>query len=164
MREVLAAQGVADSALRDRLVRLSAGSPGQALALADEALWQQRRALLEGLTAPRPDSVGLARNWTDFAEDAGKETALHRRRAWLLLRLLIEALCDALHLQLGAPVRSCAPDEQALLRTLADRASSTTILALIERCLQAELQLGRYIQVSLVLEGLMDSLCPSLAA
>jgi DNA polymerase-3 subunit delta' len=164
VREVLAAQGVTETALLDRLVRMSAGSPGQALALADESLWQCRRALLEGLAAKQPDSVKLARDWFGFAEEAGKEAAAQRRRAALVLRLLIEALTDAVNLQLGAPIRSCAPDEQALLRALAERANAESILALIERCLHAELLLDRYIQVSLVLEGLMDGLCHPSAA
>jgi DNA polymerase III subunit delta' len=159
LREALAAQGVADPALLERLVRISAGSPGQALALADDSLWGCRRALLEGLAAKQPDSVKLARDWYGFAEQAGKEAAAQRRRASLVLRLVIEALGDVLNLQVGAPVRSCAPDEQALLRTLAERASAETILDRIERCLHAELLLGRYIQVSLVLEGLVDGLC-----
>ena len=31
-------------------------------------------------------------------------------------------------------------------------------MAMIERCLEAEIQLDRYIQVAVVLEGLMDGL------
>jgi DNA polymerase-3 subunit delta' len=162
VRAVLAAQGVAEAALVDRLTRLAAGSPGQALALADEALWQRRRACLQGLAAPKPDSVALARGLIEFAEEAGKEAAAQRRRAGLLLRLLIEALNDAVNVQLGVPVRSSGPDELALLRTLGERANTETILGLIERCLEAEAQLDRYIPMALVLEGLVDSLVRSL--
>src|SRR5262249_2864594 len=45
--ELLRANGVEDAALAERLVRLSGGSPGQALALADPELWAFRRKLLE---------------------------------------------------------------------------------------------------------------------
>jgi DNA polymerase-3 subunit delta' len=162
VREVLKAAGVVDAALLERLVRLSAGSPGQALALAEEALWQARRALVAGLAAARPDSVALARALVDFAEDAGKETALQRRRARLVLRLLVEALGDVIHVQLGMPVRSSAPDEQNVLRTLAERASAERLTGMIERCLDAEMQLDRYIQTGLVLEGLIDALVRTL--
>ncbi len=79
-----------------------------------------------------------------------------------MLRLLVEALNDAVNLQFGVPVRSCGPNEQALLRTLAEQAPTEAILAMIERCLEAEVQLDRYIQLGLVLEGLMDSLVQSL--
>ena len=162
VRDVLSAQGITDAALLERLVRLSAGSPGQALELADDALWQCRRGLLQGLAASVPDSVGLARGLFEFAEEAGKETAPQRRRAMLVLRLLIEALNDAINVRLGAPVRSCGPDELAMLRTLAERASVEAILGLIERCLEAEVLLGRYVQIVVVLEGLMDGLVHSL--
>ncbi len=73
VREVLAADGVTDAALLERLVRLSAGSPGEALALADETLWQARRTVIDGLASARPDSVALARGLNAFIEQAGKE-------------------------------------------------------------------------------------------
>jgi DNA polymerase-3 subunit delta' len=158
LREVLMAQGITDPSRLELLVQLAAGSPGQALALADDALWQCRRTLVAGLAAPRPDSVALARGLVEFAEDAGKELSLQRRRAALVLRLLIEALTDALSLSVGGPARSCAPEEEVLLRTLAERASPETFMSQIERCFEAEVQLDRYIQLAVVLEGLLDSL------
>jgi DNA polymerase-3 subunit delta' len=162
VREVLTAAGVADPALLERLVRLSAGSPGQALPLADYALWQARRAVVAGLAAARSDSVALARGLVEFAEDAGKETALQRRRARLVLRLLVEALGDVINVQLGMPVRSSEPDELNMLRTLAERANAERLTGMIERCLDAEMQLDRYIQTGLVLEGLVDALVRTL--
>jgi DNA polymerase-3 subunit delta' len=164
VREVLAAGGVTDAALLQRLVRLSAGSPGQALALADDALWEARRTLITGLAAAKPDSVALARGLVEFIENAGKEGSLQRRRARLVLRLLMEALSDVVNVQLDLPARSCGPDELTVLRTLAERASAERIAAMIERCLDAQMQLDRYIQVGLVVEGLMDALVQALRA
>jgi DNA polymerase III subunit delta' len=158
VRDALRAQGITEVGKLDRLVRLSAGSPGQALALADDALWECRRVLLAGLTERRPDPMAMAHGFIEFAEDAGKDGALQRRRASLVLRLLIEALNDALNICVDAPVRSCGPDEEALLRVLAERASPETFIAMIERCLEAEVQLDRYIQLAVVSEGLMDAL------
>src|SRR5207245_1529352 len=57
VRELVLAQGVEDESLLRRIVPLSGGSPGQALALADPALWEFRRSLLEALAQPRWDSV-----------------------------------------------------------------------------------------------------------
>ena len=51
-------QGIDDPDVLARLVRLSAGSPGQGMALADESLWKFRRSLLEALVKPNVDSVG----------------------------------------------------------------------------------------------------------
>jgi hypothetical protein len=145
-------------------VRLAGGSPGQALALADEALWQCRRTLLSGLAAAKPDSVVLARSLVEFAEEAGKDTSLQRRQLALVFRLLIEAFRDVLGICVGGPVRSGAADERVLLTTLAGRAGTETILARIERCMEAQAQLDRYIQLGLVVEGLIDSLVHGPAA
>src|SRR5207253_1902545 len=100
--QLLKKQGVADAKLVERLARMSGGSPGQALALADPALWDFRRQLIAGLTRPRPDSVALAKSWTHFIEEAGKEAALQRRRAAQVLRLLIEFLNDAVRISVGS--------------------------------------------------------------
>jgi DNA polymerase-3 subunit delta' len=162
VHEVLTANGVADAALRERLVQLAGGSPGEALAMADDSLWRCRQTLLTGLAAARPDSIGLGRGLHEFAEEAGKEGSLQRRRLLLVLRLLIEALREALNLRLGAPIRSAGPDEPTLLRTLAERASPEVLAGMIERCLEAEVQIDRYVPVSLVADGLMDSLGQSI--
>jgi DNA polymerase-3 subunit delta' len=146
-----------------RLVRLGRGSPGQALALADPELWTFRRTLLEGLLQARPDTVTLAKKWTQFVEEAGKETALHRRRAGQVLRLLIEFFDDALAVSLGGEPRLGDPEEMGLLRRLADRVDPDTLLRVLERCLEADTQTGWYIQLVLVLESLLDAVGVALA-
>ncbi len=156
--ELLQAQGIDDVALRARLVRLSAGSPGLAKELADPALWDFRRALLAGLTKTPVASVGLARQWIDFVEEAGKESAAQRRRAQLVLRLVIDFLDDALTLAMNGTPRRTEPDERPGLETLARRAGPDRLLEALERCLEADRQIDRRVQLVLVLEGLMDAL------
>ncbi len=158
VRTLLQKQEINDGAMLDRLVRLAGGSPGQALALADESLWKFRRELLTGFTQPKIDSVGLAKSFVEFAEEAGKEAASQRRRASQMLRLIIESFTDALRVQAGAAARSADSAELPLLASLAQRAAPEKIHALLERCLETETHLGRYVQVSLVVEGLMDAL------
>ena len=158
VRQLLQRQGIEDAGMLARLVRLSAGSPGQALALADESVWQFQRHLLEAFAQPKVDAVTLGISFVKFAEEAGKEAALQRRRANQALRLLIEALTDVLRLQAGAPARSAESAELPWLASLAQRAEPDKIQAMLERCLETEMHLGRYVQISLVLEGLMDSL------
>jgi DNA polymerase-3 subunit delta' len=155
---ILGKQGVSDPQAAARLVRLAAGSPGQALALAEPALWQFRGKLLQGLVQPRIDTVGLAKAFVEFVEDAGKETAQQRQRAGLVLKLLIEALADVLDVHAAGSAASAAAEDRAILENLAQRAQPDRILAILERCLEAEEHLGRYIQVSLVIEGLVDAL------
>ncbi len=156
--ELLQVQGVEDSALRARLVRLSGGSPGMAKELADPALWDFRRDLLAGLTKTPMASVDLARQWMDFVEEAGKESAAQRRRAQLVLRFLIDFLDDALTVALNGTPRRTEADERAGLETLAQRAGPDRLLEALERCLEADRQIDRRVQLVLILEGLMDAL------
>jgi DNA polymerase III subunit delta' len=144
--------------LLKRVVRLGGGSPGQALALADPALWDFRKKLLEELSRPKIDSMTLANSFVEFAEDAGKELPAQRRRASLMLRLLLEGFTDALNLNVGAKTKARDPDDLRLLHALQNRATPEKFMTLVERCLQAEQQIGRYVQLTLVLEGLLDAL------
>jgi DNA polymerase-3 subunit delta' len=154
---LLRAQGIEDRAQAERLARLSGGSPGQALALADSALWEFRRTLLTGLGGPRLDSVALARQWTEFVEEAGKEAAGQRRRAALALRLLIGLLQDALTLVQGGTPRLTDPEDARALQALVQRVDVEQLLALLERCLEADLQIDRRVQLVLILEALTDA-------
>jgi DNA polymerase-3 subunit delta' len=156
--QLLKQQGVEDSELAGRLARLSGGSPGQALALADPDLWKFRRILIDGLTVALPDSVALARQWVDFAAEAGKEMALQRRRAALVLRLLIDFLNDAVALSVGGTPRLVEASDQHSLQTLANRLDTDILLEIIDRCLEGDMQIDRYVQLALVLEGLLDDI------
>ena len=120
LQEVLRQKGVA-AEMMPRLSRLAAGSPGQALSLVDPALWEFRQILLRGLTQPRPDTVALAKAWTQFAEEAGKEAPVQRRRAVQVLRLVQAFLTDALTLSVGgqcAARETTSGDDQVLLQGL----------------------------------------------
>lgn len=155
---ILKQNDIQDAPLVQRLVKMADGSPGQALALADTGLWDFRKELLAGLAQSPIDSVGLGKSFTKFAEEAGKEASLQRRRAALALRLLLKALTDAMCLSLGTEPKTADPDDLRLLTILAKRAAPEKFLALLERCLETEQQIGRYVQLSLVLEALIDAL------
>jgi DNA polymerase-3 subunit delta' len=155
---VLQTQGVGDTEGRGRLIRLAGGSPGMALALADPELWEFRGSLLDAVSQPRFDSVALGRSFLSFVETAGKESALQRRRAQLVVRLLIDFLGDALAVRVeAAPQRTDASDRPAL-QALAARAEPETLMALLERCLQADEQIERRVQLVLILESLLDAI------
>jgi DNA polymerase-3 subunit delta' len=156
--ELLRFQGVEDPELIGRLVRLSGGSPGQGLALADPALWDFRRGLVQRLSRSAPDTVALAQEWTRFVEEAGKESAGQRRRAQLALRLLIEFLGDALCLSVGGKPKLAEPADLQSLQEVAARLEPDRLLEMLERCLEADAQIDRRVQLVLVVEGLLDSL------
>jgi DNA polymerase-3 subunit delta' len=155
--ELLRGEDLEDPALIERLARLSGGSPGQARALADPALWEFRRTLLQGLTVPPVDSVGLAQAWIRFVEEAGKESAVQRRRAEQVLHLLIEFLRDALALAVGDEPKPAEPEDLYALRELVKRADTNRLLQLLERCLAAVAQIDRRVQLVLILESLLDA-------
>jgi DNA polymerase-3 subunit delta' len=161
--ELLRAQGVADD-LRGRLVRLAGGSPGLALELADPALWEFRARFLAGLMRRPLDAVALGQLWSEFVEEAGKESAAQRRRAQVVLRLLIDLLDDALTLGLGCPPRRTGPEDRPTLEALAQQAGPDLLLALLERCLEADHQVDRRVQLVLVREALLDALAQKLPA
>ena len=151
VRAVLADHGVLDAGRADRLVRLSGGSPGRALALNTDDLWGFRETLLAAVTAPRFDAAALAEKWGRFVEDAGKAAPLQRERAALVLTLLVGMVRDAL----GG---GGDPAEAGRLAALGGRAGPETLADWLEACVAADTQIGRYLPVGLVIEALVDRL------
>ena len=147
-----------DAGLIPKLARLSNGSPGQALALADPALWEFRRRLLDGLSRPAIDGVELAQEWCRFAEEAGKDSAAQRRRAAHVLRLLIEFLRDVLRVKVGGTPRLAEPEDLQTMQRLAGRVDAERLLGILERCLESDVQIDRRVQLVLVVEALVDSM------
>ncbi|HET6574519.1 MAG TPA: DNA polymerase III subunit delta' [Fimbriiglobus sp.] len=158
LREVLASYGVNDPDRVGRLVRLASGSPGQALALNDDALWAFRETLLNSVTAAKPDPVGFAAVWTKFVEEVGKESAAQRERASLVLRLLMDVLRSVLRLSVGAG-DDIDPTEREKLRRFAERTGPDHLADLLEACAEADYQIDRKVQLVLVTESLVDKLC-----
>ena len=114
--------------------------------------------LLQQLVQPKLDTVALAKSWMHFAEEAGKETAAQRRRSALVLQLLIAFLRDALSRKLEGPAAAVSEDDERLVTALTGRFDADGLLELLERCLEADVQIGRYVQLVLVIEGLLDGL------
>lgn len=151
-------QGDIEPALATKLARLSEGSPGRARALADPTLWDFRRKLVEGLLQPKPSTVALAKAWGEFVEEAGKESAAQRRRAALVIRLLIDFLADALAVSVGKTPRLEDPGDLRVLTQLAERADPDKLIAMLERALDSDFQVERRVQLVLILEALVDAL------
>lgn len=155
--DLLRANGV-DAAAWARLARMSRGSVGDALALADPELWTARTALVKSLSQPKPDSVELAKTWMKFVEDAGSESAAQRSRASLLLRLVIEFLQDGLRRSAGCAVEPADPNDQPLLQALSSRLDPDRLLDVLDRAFEGDHHIDRKVQLVLAVEGLADSL------
>jgi DNA polymerase-3 subunit delta' len=164
MVAILKEKGVQDSALLSHIVRLGGGSPEQALALADPGLWALRGGFMKALSEAQPESVSLARTWMEFVAEAGKEAAAQRRRASLVLRLLVALFNDALCLSLAGSPRNADPRELPALRALSARLGPQQWLELLERCLETDRQIDRRVQLVLALEALWDALGQELGA
>jgi DNA polymerase-3 subunit delta' len=153
--ELLRQQGVTDVGLVGRLSRLADGSPGLARELAKPEYWSFRRSLLEELQKPKPDSVMLSKQFMSFVEAAGKDGATQRPRAMLLVQLVLDVFRQALREDPAALLDSI---EGPLLKKLAERLGPDGLLDRIERCLDAELHIGRRAQLSLAVEALVDAI------
>jgi DNA polymerase-3 subunit delta' len=157
LRAVLTDRGVTDPVRVERLLRLSGGSPGQALALNDDTLWMFRETLINGVTAAKPDPVGFSAAWVRFVEEAGKESAAQRGRASLVLRLLMDSLRSALRAAVGAS-SEVDPAEALKLQSFAVRVGPEYLAELLEACAEADYHIVRKVQVVLVIESLVDRL------
>jgi DNA polymerase-3 subunit delta' len=154
---VLGADAAVDPALAGRLARLSDGSPGLAREFADADLWAYRSQFFRALTQSNPDSPTLARRLVEMVESVGKDAGAQRRRAGLIVRMLVDGFCQALARGTGGSPAADAADGP-LLEQLAQKLGADGLLRRLERCLEADMQIERRVQLVLVLEGLMDAL------
>ena len=86
---------------------------------------------------------------------------MHRRNdvgRGLVIQLMIQFLQDAIAVGQGATTESSDREENAVLQRMASVADADALMAMIERCMQAEMHLQFYVQAALVLEGLLDGL------
>jgi DNA polymerase-3 subunit delta' len=159
VEDLLRSRGDVEPDLVPRLVRLSGGSPGLARELADPALWSFRKQVFETLVRPKWDVPALAGDYRALVEEAGKEAGAQRRRAALVLRLVVDGFRAALAVAVApgeeAPLDG---DEARALRLLAERYGEDGLLARIDRCLDADAQIDRRVQLVLVLEALLNDL------
>lgn len=158
LRQLLLERGVTDPTRLDRLVRVAGGSVGQAVALDDEALWNFRKTLLAALRADKVDSFALATAWNQFVEEAGKEAGVRRRRASLVLRLLIGMLQDALRTVHGLDPLVADVSEVSILQAFTKRIGPEKIIEWADRAMDADLQNDRKVQLDLIVEAFADYL------
>jgi DNA polymerase-3 subunit delta' len=157
VRDLLKSDADIDPDAVDRLAHISDGSPGLARELAVPALWEFRQKLLAALAKQSPDSPTLAKELQDIVEDVGKDSGAQRRRATLVVRLIVDALRQALSVSVERATSADA-GEARLLRDLAQKFGPDGLLRRLDRCLQAATEIDRRVQLVLVNEALIDAL------
>ncbi|MDW8221641.1 MAG: DNA polymerase III subunit delta' [Gemmatales bacterium] len=142
-----------------RIATLAQGSLTRAQLLAQPEVWNARQKLHAMLGAGRTETVELAQTLLSFVEAAGSNTAAQRQRARLAVEFLMEPLRGALARRLGLsdPAETLA---HALPKSaaLAERMSVPQLLRALDRCLLADFQIDRRLQLPVILEALADSL------
>jgi len=158
VRDLLASDAELDAAQVARLARLADGSPGLARDLADPGLWAFRRKTFETLGKPTPDTPELADALQALVEEAGKDAAAQRRRAALVVRLLVDGFRDALGRAVAGTADGRDDGDAKALDQLGRRLGPDGLLKRLERCLEADAQIERRVQLLLVMEALVDAL------
>jgi DNA polymerase III subunit delta' len=158
VEERLRAAGIADLLQLKSIVRIAAGSPGHAIALADPAVWPIRRQILDTLTSAKPDGPALAKAWQESIEAAGKETSLQRPRALQLVRLALDIFRLALEVALGRTRSDDNPVESALIQKLAARLGTDGLIDRMERLIETEMHIDRRVQLILAVEAAVDAM------
>jgi len=102
--------------------------------------------------------VGQMQAWIQFIEEAGKESAAQRRRASMLLGLVIEFFRQILIVGSDPSANDSEMEEGALARRLAKNLPVETTLAILERLLLASQQFDWFVSNVLVVEALLDAL------
>jgi DNA polymerase-3 subunit delta' len=156
LNAVLTEQGITDPARREQLARLASGSASRAIALNDEAIWKVREVLIAGVTAERPNFTQLAETWTKFVEGAGKDSVAQRTWTSAVIGFLVDALRQALRISLGAATSDINPEDEARLRTFAQRVGTDRLLELIEKCVEADYRVEGRVQLVLVIESVLE--------
>lgn len=155
---ILKEHGIDDAIRQQRLLQLADGSPGLAISLDDEEVWKFREALLKTLGGKLVPDV-LVRSWMEFIENAGKDSAAQRQRAAFVIRLFVVMIETALKLLIGVKPAGIDAGEDQALKKLGDTLGEERMLAWLERALEADRQIDYRVQLVLIIEAFIDSVC-----
>ncbi len=160
LAELLREQGIAETPeAATRLARLGEGSVARARGLADPALAQFRGALFEEIAAPRGfEAPALARRIEEFVNKAGKEAGAKRARARLVFGELVRLFRGTLRLSVGLEPPGADPDDSRAAASLAEKLEPEAVLALADRCLEADYHVRRNLYMPLILDDLSHDL------
>jgi len=151
--EVLFQTGVVDSRENARKLAESAGgSAAAAKELLDEEWMSLKPQVEDKLSKPTIDLVYFAKTINKYCEEKAKDAAEKRRRAVLVVRTALRLFEDALQSNAaGLPPRNGSIAAAA-------RLDEETLLDLIERTLEADEQIKRYLHLPTTIDCWIDDL------
>jgi DNA polymerase III subunit delta' len=160
LAELLLEQQIADNrGDAARLARLGEGSVARARGLADPTLTEFRRGLFREIAAPIGfEAPALARRIEAFINAAGKEGPAKRTRARLVFGELVRLFRATFRQGAGLEPHSRDPEDCQAADALASRLDLEAVLALADRCLEAEYHVRRNLYMPLILDDLMHDL------
>lgn len=162
-RVLLEQHVVTDTAEAERLAHLGEGSVGRAIGLADADLEGFRRELLDTIADPRGfDPSVVSKKIETFVGEAGKESALRRARASLIVGELARFFRGLLWETAGLSPPSPDAADRRILTVLAERLEPEDVFLLADRCLLADYQIVRRANLPLIFDALMHDLARSL--
>ncbi|QDU63846.1 DNA polymerase III subunit tau [Planctomycetes bacterium Pan216] len=133
------------------------GSVGRAIQFSSDE-WQLVRRLLHDHLSEKPLPSGtLTREVQQFIDEAGKEAAARRERSRDVIRMAADFYRDCLRYQQAGMVHARDSD-RAAVEQAAQLFDAETLLDLMERCLQADFHIGRFLNQSLAVDCWIDDL------
>ena len=156
LASVLVEQGVVDDIKNaDRLAALGEGSVARARGLSDPTLADFRRGLFNEIAAPNGfDAPALAQRVDAFIKSAGKESAPQRERARLVIGELVRLFRGTFWHASGLQPPTPDPHDRKAIAALAQRVDTEAVLALTDRCLEADYHVRRKLSIPLTLGSL----------
>lgn len=139
----------------ETLAAASDGQVSRAFGLSDPELTPFLRGVLADLANPSGfHPLRFAARLDTFSNDAGKESGPKRDRARLLVGELARWLRAVLWQTAGVESHSTHPDDQAAIEALGRRLEPEDVFAMADLCLQADYQIKRNANRTLVFESL----------
>jgi DNA polymerase-3 subunit delta' len=167
LAEALTAGGhVADRHEAMRIATWADGSFGDAIELTSPAIREFRAKLRTGLARLPAGVVELSDQIAKEVDSAGKSASARRRRLKRLIRFAVDFYREAIWLrETGrSPSQVGATDSTSLdhfdqgAQTTAERQSIEQLLDLLERCVDADVHVSRFLNQSLTIDCWIDDL------
>jgi DNA polymerase-3 subunit delta' len=162
---LLEQQIVAEAQQAEKLAPHCQGSLAVARELADPEWWELQQWLLPQLVASRFDSIRLAARVNEFVGPAGKMANARRQQLRAVFQMVGSHFREVLREvyrreSAGPPGASAAADKAAELGESAQQCA----LQILDRCLEAEVELDRNANQATLLECWLDDLASILAS